>query len=201
MADPTIYAQPDLASACEFWQSGRDGSSLLRGAARVLTGIPHYFSADFIDAYDRAALADAGVLAKARVIISAVQSAAQCTADQWRSQLSVPGTGAASRGIASKAGADQQIEALLAQPNPHITMPLWGFSLSADTALSFGSRFVFRLHGPFQAVAAWVHSGIKPDELELIGSGRYRVHGTERVGETVVVDLQQVAPVAVIEPG
>jgi hypothetical protein len=52
LASALPTAQPavsNLGEACELWQGGRDvGSSLVRGAARALTGIDHYFHAQFI---------------------------------------------------------------------------------------------------------------------------------------------------------
>ena len=48
-------------------------------------------------------------------------------------------------------------------------------------------------HGPFHAIAAWQHSGVKPDEQELIGSGHYRVLDTSWDGGTLVVDLQELS--------
>jgi hypothetical protein len=45
-----------LTEACTLWQGGRDvGSSPVRGAARVLSGVRHYFHADFITAYNQQA--------------------------------------------------------------------------------------------------------------------------------------------------
>jgi hypothetical protein len=59
----------ELAQACRVWQSSRDQSSRLRGAARVLTGIPHYFSADFIADYERAARDDPRTLHNAEASV------------------------------------------------------------------------------------------------------------------------------------
>lgn len=188
-----------LAEACEVWQSGRDGGSTpIRAAARILTGNPHYFSAPFIDELDRKAADDGASLDRARILMGAIRNAEPWDTDRWRASLNISGVGAASRGIAPKVGIDEQIEALVVGPDARITMPLWGFSLSEDIALGFGSRFLFRLRGPFYAVAAWVHSGVQGAEQELIGSGVYRVVGTFRRDETLVVDLEQDGHVAVI---
>src|SRR4051812_11082569 len=54
----TQPAVPDdaLGHACRLWQGGQNvGSSPVRGAARVLSGVNHYFRADFIDDYNREA--------------------------------------------------------------------------------------------------------------------------------------------------
>ena len=74
-------------------------------------------------------------------------------------------------------------------------MPLWGFSLSEDVALSYGRRFLFRLSGPFSAIAPWLHSGIKSAEQEVIGGGTYRVMCTRQEAETLVVDLEEVGQI------
>jgi hypothetical protein len=69
MMDQTMS---QVAEACRVWQSGRDGgSSRLRGAARALSGVPHYFRADFITAYGRAARDDPAAMANAAVLLRA----------------------------------------------------------------------------------------------------------------------------------
>jgi hypothetical protein len=66
-------------------------------------------------------------------------------------------------------------------------MPLWGVSLSPEVAAEFGTRFLFELVGDFPAVPAWVHSGIKDHEQELVTGGQYRVLSQqERDGTTHV---------------
>ena len=56
-----------LAEACTLWQGGRDvGSSPIRAAARVLSGVDHYFHADFITAYNQQARTTPEVLAAGR---------------------------------------------------------------------------------------------------------------------------------------
>jgi len=182
-----------LADACEVWQSGRDGGSTpLRAGARVLSGVPHYFSAAFIDDLDQAARRDPVCLERARTLLDAVAAADQLEVDDWRVVSGVPGSGPASRGIAPKSGIDEQIHRLVTTPGNVLRMPLWGFSLSAEVAQSFGGRFLFRLTGRFSALPAWIHSGIKADEQEMIGGGDYRVNGTHQDGQTLVVDLEQV---------
>jgi hypothetical protein len=184
----------ELRDACDVWQSGRDGgSSPLRAAARVTTGIPHYFSASYIDAYDTAAAENLAALARARVLLGAVAASEMLDADRWRQRTGLPGPPFASRGIGSKngEGEDDQIERLVTAENAVITMPLWGFSLSEEMARSFGTRFMFRVHGTFHAIAAWQHSGVKPEEQELIGSGHYRVVSTAWEGDMLIVDLQE----------
>lgn len=186
----------DLGDACEVWQSGRDGGSTpLRAAARILSSIPHYFSAPFITALDDKARGDEVGLARAAVLMAAVSKSTRLTAEGWRQTLGVSGSGHASRGIAAKSDdplVDQQIEDLVTSPGAELVMPLWGFSLSEDIAVGYGSRFLFRLVGEFHAVPAWVHSGILPEEQELIGSGRYAVVATHLMSDTLVVDLEQV---------
>lgn len=69
-----------LNEACEVWQSGRDvGSSPLRAAARILTGVPHYFRAEFIDALDRSVTDDEQALSRARTLLTAVSASPPMT--------------------------------------------------------------------------------------------------------------------------
>lgn len=194
-----------LADACEAWQGGRDGGSTpLRAAARVLTGVPHYFSAPFIDSLDVKAMTDEVGQARARTLISAVAQSTPMTADEWRSTVGLTGTGQASRGIAAKVDdpdVDRQIEDLLTTDGATIAMPLWGFSLSESVSLGYGSRFVFRLVGAFHAVPAWVHSGVLPGEQELIGSGVYRVVDRQVSGASLIVDLEQIGHTPITSGG
>jgi hypothetical protein len=173
----TTPAGSELAEACASWQGGRDiGSSLLRGAARVLTGIPHYFTADFITGYEEKARSTPAALDEAGVLLRALALAPHRTADEWCTDAGLPHTGFAGRGLEQNPTKDHQIAAALA--SGHITMPLWGLSLSPAVAVSFGSndlRWIFEIVGPFPAIAAWQHSGIKEDEQELICGGRYSV--------------------------
>lgn len=69
-------------------------------------------------------------------------------------------------------------------------MPLWGLSLDRDMALSFGSRYVFEIDGEFPAVPAWMFSGIKSEERELITGGRYDVTHLDEVDGGVTVGLR-----------
>src|SRR3954453_18819633 len=153
-----------LSDACTMWQSGRDGgSSRVRAAARVLTGIPHYFTADFIAAQESAARDDPRAIAAARVLLGAVGDSDARTAAQWRQACSLPAGHFAGRGLDTKPQ-DDEIEAVL--DSGAITMPLWGVSLDADVASGFGRRFLFVLEGPFHGVAAWVHSGLEEAQRE-----------------------------------
>jgi len=189
-----------LADACTAWQGGQNiGSSPLRAGGRVLTGVPHYFSADYIDEYDRAAEGNEEVLQRSRTLLEAVWASPLRTVEEWRSHLGIDGAGAAARGINSKPVEDHQIEQLIERPRATIIMPLWGFSLSESVAAGFGSRFMFRLHGAFPGVPVWAHSGIKPDELEVVGSGVYRVLDCPMEGATRVVNLQFESHVRLIE--
>ncbi|WP_448638650.1 hypothetical protein [Geodermatophilus sp. URMC 63] len=69
-------------------------------------------------------------------------------------------------------------------------MPLWGVSLSPGVADSFGTRFLFELVGPFPAVPAWMASGVKTEEQELVTGGRYQVLSQEQRGETTHARLR-----------
>jgi hypothetical protein len=167
-----------LAEACMLWQGGRDvGSSPVRGAARVLSGVKHYFRADFIDDYNREARKTPDVLAAGIALLRAVNAAPHRNADAWSAEVGLPSGGFAGRGITSKPAEDPQIETRLA--TGEIEMPLWGVSLSPEVAAGFGTRFLFELVGDFPAVPAWKHSGIKDDEQELVTGGRSRVLSQE----------------------
>jgi hypothetical protein len=69
-------------------------------------------------------------------------------------------------------------------------MPLWGVSLDPTVARGFGTRFILEIVGPFPALPAWVASGVKAAEQELITGGEYRVLSVEEVGGTTHARLQ-----------
>lgn len=54
-------------------------------------------------------------------------------------------------------------------------MPLWGVSHSETVAADFGDRITFEIVGELPAKIATQHSGIKPEEAELITGGTYEV--------------------------
>lgn len=177
-----------LGTACELWQSNRDGgSSRLRGAARVRTGIPHYFRADFITAQEEGARRSPPALRAGITLLRAVNAADRLDADGWNAATGLPARGFAGRGLKSKPQ-DDQILAQLARGQ--ITMPLWGVSLDRDQARGFGTRFLLESVGEFPAVPAWVASGMKDAEQELITGGRYRVLSMTEDGGTTQVRLQ-----------
>jgi hypothetical protein len=131
----------DLAAACNDWQGGRNvGSSPLRAAARVLTGTRHYFTADYIDKYERRAAADTGLLNQARVLLGAVATAPIQTAEQWAETTGVTGSlrsvGFAGRGLVARSDEDEQITDAVA--SGRLAMPLWGVSLDLDQAIAYG---------------------------------------------------------------
>jgi hypothetical protein len=178
-----------LIEACTLWQGGRDvGSSPVRAAARVLSGVRHYFRADFIDDYNREARKSPDVLAAGIALLRAVNAAPHRDADAWAASVGLPAGGFAGRGIKSKPDEDPQIEKRLA--TGQIEMPLWGVSLSPEVAAGFGTRFLFELVGDFPAVPAWKHSGIKDFEQELVTGGRYRVLSQEERDGTTHVRLE-----------
>jgi hypothetical protein len=157
-AQPSV-PEDVLAEACALWQGGRDiGSSPVRAAARVLSGVAHYFRADFITEYDRQARRTPEVLAAGTALLRAVNAAPHRDADAWCAEVGLPGGGFAGRGIASQPAEDPQIEARLR--SGQIEMPLWGVSLSPVVAAGFGTRLLFELVGDFPAVPAWTHSDI-----------------------------------------
>lgn len=163
----------DLAQACEAWQGGRDiGSSPIRAAARVLTRTPHYFKAKFIDDYESAAAADSNVLGYAGTLLTQLASSPKHDASAWAAGLGIPSNWVG-RGIKSEAQDDQIVAAL---EEGELRMPLWGASLDKEVAERYGTRFIFELLGPFPAIPAWVVTGIKPEERELILGGRYSIN-------------------------
>lgn len=187
MTSSEIDARSVLGDACSRWQSGRDGgSSLLRGAARVLTGTPHYFQADFITAYEDRARDDRCVLEEARVLLAALGLSARRDAGAWAAHAGVTDGAFCGRGLQAKPSVDSQIEDRLREGS--IDMPLWGVSLDHAIADSYGatdgcpSRFLFCLQGEFPAIVSWRESGIKPEEQELVTGGHYRVADVRRVG-------------------
>ncbi len=183
-----------LAKACELWQTGQAvGSSLLRGAARVITGVPHYFSADFITGYEDEARKNPDALRYAQSLLDAIAACEPLDADAWGIAVGLPSRGFAGRGLKPNGSNDAQILSNL--NTREIVMPLWGVSLDRDVAGSFGAGFLFEIVGPFPAIAAWTHSGIKAEEQELIAGGRYRVDPIENVGETTHVRFRWVGPV------
>ena len=122
-----------------MWQSGRDGSSRLRGAARVVSGIPHYFQADFITAHEGAARADPAMLDRARTLLSAVGRSRPQTAAEWRGTALPEGIDVAGRGLKGK---EQDLQILEVLRSGEITMPLWGVSLDRNVAQRYGTRFL-----------------------------------------------------------
>lgn len=178
-----------LTEACTLWQGGRDvGSSPVRAAARVLSGVRHYFHADFITAYNEQARTTQEVLAAGITLLRAVNAAPHRDAGAWAASVGLPAGGFAGRGISSKPAEDPQIEKRLA--TGQIEMPLWGVSLSPEVAAGFGTRFLFELVGDFPAVPAGKHSWIKQFEQELVTGGRYRVLSQEECDGTTRVRLQ-----------
>lgn len=188
-AEQSPVTEADLAIACEMWQGGQDtGSSRLRGAARALTGVRHYFRADFITEHEVAARAQREALDAGIALLRAVNASPRLHADGWNARVGLPARGFAGRGIKAKPDEDPQIEKQL--KTGQIEMPLWGVSLSREVAEGFGTRFLFEVVGAFPAVPAWVASGIKKEEEELVTGGRYRVLSQEQRGETTHVRLQ-----------
>ena len=183
----------DLKEACTIWQSGREeGSSVLRGAARALTGVPHYFHALFIDEYEREAEADPAMLRRARILLDAVADSHPRTATRWCAHTGVPRSDFAGRGLAAQTEDHQIREALY---GGEIAMPLWGVSLGREIALGYGDRFLLEITGPFHGVAAWRESGIKADEREIITGGRYAVEEIEDSDGTTHATLRELAPI------
>ena len=105
--------------------------------------------------------------------MEAVNRAPHRTAVEWNQELGLPPERIAGRGLEPKPDYDGQIEDALT--TGRVEMPLWGVSLDYDVAWKYGTgkshrfpRFIFAIAGAFPAVAAWVHSGLLPEEQELI---------------------------------
>ena len=176
-----------LRDACAAWQDGRDGgSSPIRAAARVLTGTPHYFQADFITKYELEAAASEATMSRAAALLDALESAPHHDPAGWAAATGFESTWVG-RGLKS---GDQDAQIVAALGTGSITMPLWGLSLDRDVALSFGDAFLFELTGPFPAIAAWQASSIKDNERELIAGGRYAVTAVNESATGLVVKLQ-----------
>jgi hypothetical protein len=142
-----------LGEACALWQGGRDvGSSLIRGAARVLTGVPHYVQASYIAAQEEASRNRPDALSAAHALLAGIAAADQLDADGWAGIASLAPTGFAGRGLRSEAEKDDQIEAVL--DSGLIRMPLWGLSLDRAVTEQYGGRFLLEDVGPFPAVPA-----------------------------------------------
>jgi len=164
----------------------------------VLTGIPHYFDADFIRGVDGAARANGDTLDAAQLLLSTLASAPMETIEQIAARSGFAGRAVAARGIAAKdAAVDSQIAEAL-QLGRTVAMPLWGFSLDDAVATSYGTKFRFELIGEFVGLAAWVHSGAKAEEAEIIGGGCYRVEEVGTRGDTTVFSLRQTAIINLI---
>ena len=158
--------------ACAVWQGGMEGgSSPIRAAARNLTGVSHYFKADFITRYEDEARASERTTGRARALLEALAASPLRSSAEWSQALGV-GSDWVGRGI-KKGARDPQILESLA--TGELTMPLWGASFDPEVARSYGGRFTFVMTGPFPAVPAWLYSGIVAHELELICGGRYQI--------------------------
>lgn len=178
-----------VGEACRVWQDGRNGSSVIRAAARNLTGVRHYFDADFIRDYELSARQSVEVTAYAKGLLDALSRSALLTPAQWGERLGVQ-SARVGRGI--KRGSDAQDEQIQqALRSGELRMPLWGASLDEGVVDSYGGRYLFVLNGPFPAIPAWQASGIKSDEAELICGGRYAITDlTDLAKEVVEVRLR-----------
>lgn len=162
----------DLQDACRIWQGGMEGgSSPIRAAARNLTGIKHYFAADFITKYEDAARENPTTTARAAVLLKALEESELHTAEEW-AQIAGVDSDWVGRGIQQ---GEQDAQILESFATGEVNMPLWGASFDPEVCAIYGDRFTFIMHGAFPAVPAWLHSGIKAEEQELICGGRYRI--------------------------
>jgi len=186
----------DLKEAVSVWQASQHDSSRLRGAARVLTGIPHYFDADYIAGYEQEARVSRVTLDMAHTLMTGISASSPQTASDWHRQVGLPSPGFAGRGIQrkDKNREDGQIAAALRKGV--IAMPLWGFSLDRAVADSYGQGpngpgFMFELDGPFHGIAAWIESGCNEHDREIISSGIYKVMWLEARDDIWHVGLRE----------
>ena len=177
-----------LQDACAIWQGGMEGgSSPIRAAARNLTGVRHYFTADFITTYEHEARTNERTTSRARVLLEALATSPLRTSAEWADAHGIDSDWVG-RGI-KKGAQDPQILETLA--TGELTMPLWGASFDPEVARAYGDRITFVLQGPFPAVPAWLHSGIVAEELELICGGRYQiVEPIDRDADHIAVHLR-----------
>jgi hypothetical protein len=169
----------DLVEACAFWQAGRDGgSSLLRAGARVITAIPHYFCAGFINALEDEARQDPQALTYACVLLFELATSTQKDPSQWAEQCQVIDQSFAGRGLKANGENDKQIERRL--DDGVIEMPLWGLSLDRKVTEHYGTRFLLEIVDSFPAIPAFMHSDTKAQEQELITGGTYEVLSLDR---------------------
>lgn len=187
-----VTGDPALAAACAFWQFGQDGSSLLRGGARVLTGIPHYFDAHFITKYENLAREDPRALGYARLLLDHLAVSRTREISDWAEMVSYAGPSFAGRGLKPNPGKDEQIEQRLAEGE--IVMPLWGISLDREVTNRYGSRFLLEIRGSFPAIPVSLYSSIKADELELVTGGRYEVVESHRESGSTHAILRWIEP-------
>jgi len=184
-----LMTMSPLEDACTAWQSDRDGgSSTIRGAARRLTRTTHYFDAPFIRNFETDA--DEVTVGRATSLLQALATADRRDSTNWGHALGI-NSNWVGRGI--KAG-PQDPEILRSLGVGTLTMALWGMSFDRSVTKSFGERFVFELIGEFPAIPAWIESGIKAEEQELITGGVYNVMALiEESQTTTIVRLEFVS--------
>ena len=184
-----------LAEACALWQSGvNTGSSAIRAGAREMTGIPHYFKADWLAEHEQTARENPEVMNAARVLLAAVAASnpERADASTWRKASGLSPKAFAGRGVKKKQAEDEQIRDQLKTKT--ISMPLWGVSLDEEVARSFGKGdlgFLFQIEGSFRGVAAWKESGEQEDQYEIITGGHYTVKHCRREGSATIVILSE----------
>ena len=182
-----------LGAACAFWQAGRDGgSTLLRGAARVITGVPHYFCAPFIHEKEDEARHNPVALFHGAVLLDELERSSRRTPSEWAIHTEMPDVSFAGRGLKS-AAQDDKIEQRLS--TGVIDMPLWGLSLDREVSESYGNRFLLEVVDPFPAIAAWRVSHVKEDEQELVTGGQYAVESLDRSEGATHAVLRWTSPV------
>jgi hypothetical protein len=192
-----------LSEACALWQTGvNTGSSAIRAGARAITGIPHYFDADWLADHEQTARENPEVMDAARILLAAVAGSNPKRADAstWRKASGLSPKAFAGRGVKKKQAEDEQIREQLKTKT--ISMPLWGVSLDEDVARSFGKGdlgFLFQIEGAFRGVAAWKESGEQKDQYEIITGGNYTVEDCHEEGSATIVILRE-SPIPIVLP-
>ncbi len=140
-------------------QAADIGSSLIRGAARVLTGVPHYVQASYITAQEEAARNRPDALAAARAMLAGF-----ARADRLDRRRMGPSCFARARPFRPPGVCGPRrrrtTRSRRCSTQGSSRMPLWGLSLDRAVTEQYGGRFLFEVVGPFPALPAWLESGV-----------------------------------------
>ncbi len=183
-----------VASACQQWQSGRGGGSpRLRAAARALTGVSHYVTADCVARQEQEARRDLASMVAATALLHGVSSAPARDAAGWNAELGLPPRSFAGRVIAASADSDEEFMGHVC--SGHLDIPLWSVTLDPEVANRCRGHFRAEIEGPFPGIVPSSLTGLKAQDQAIITGGRYDVVGRHRDGRVTVVRLRYARPV------